>query len=533
MWKYICYVVGVLVGTSLIVCGIFGSITMPKLIDEKIRKTLVIVEGSEGYKKFVSSPVPMQAQVYLFNVTNAEELLDYDVKPKLEQVGPFFLTESRRKEIVKFNDKNTTLDYRLYRTYYFEADKSAPLSSVITIPNVAAFTAISSAVEKNKMDENTLATNVLSEKLVNETMYLTDTAENILFKGIRLTWLDALEKDMAMDNGPPNNTFGIFYGKNGTWDKEADGTMTISTGYDGNMTNIGRVLLWNGKTELSTWKGDPCNRIVGTDGTSFHPNIRKEEKLEVFSPDLCRSLAIEFKQITSMKSVELYRYGMAPSFYDPIDSSDETKCYCVKKTPREKKQFCSARGIIDLSSCRRKPIVMSTPHFFNGDDNLRNVFEGLQPSHQEHDTYIDVEPITGYVLRAKRRLQVNVEMLQNEDFTMANTPILQRMGRLIHPFLYIDQSGTITDELLAKLEAKLITKIRLYKILLYSAIVTGAILLTATLIFIMYEVTTTGKKEKKQRAVKGTVGDVAAGEVLLNNLDKDKQQQNASSGLIR
>lgn len=320
---------------------------------------------------------------------------------------------------------------------------------------------------------------------------------------MRLSWLDELEqKGLLPDDAPPNNTFGFYYGKNNTWDKESDGTISLSTGVDGDFANIGKVTAWNGKKTMSFWKpiNSQCNIFKGTDGQFFHPSIKKDEKLDIFAPDLCRTLTIEYVKTVSIRSIELYRFGISPSFFKPIESMNDTKCYCVKKNS----EVCKYGGIIDAASCRKKPIIVSTPHFYNGDDTLRDKVEGLEPSQAEHDTYIDIEPMTGNVLRARRRLQVNLAMKRYEKMPM--TDFLKK-GSLIHPILYIDQNVAIPDDLAQKLENKLTKKVRMARIFLYAALFTGPIILVAALIFICLDVRSPDKKGRAKKVAQDTGGD--------------------------
>lgn len=39
---------------------------------------------------------------------------------------------------------------------------------------------------------------------------------------------------------------------------------------------------------LTWWSSDECNMVNGTNGASFHPVISKNERLYMFSSDMCR-----------------------------------------------------------------------------------------------------------------------------------------------------------------------------------------------------------------------------------------------------
>lgn len=509
--------------------GAYVLHSMPNLFADKIKANLPIVNGTDAYTRYTKSSVPLSVKMYMFNVTNPEEV-NNGAKPSLVQVGPFSLSERRKKDVISISPDNKTLDYRLYRSYFFNPNDSKPLDSIITMPNAPAFSAFFGAEEKARDEESAAnPVSVVSDYLKNETLYLTHKAEDWLFKGIKLDWLEALNEDgVILDDQPPDNKFGFYYKKNNTWDEKADGTMTISTGADGDMSNIGRVLRWNKNSEVSYWRGKSCNTVRGTDGQFFHPFVQKDERLEIFAPDLCRTLAIEFIKTTSIRSIELYRFGISKSFFEPIDYNDGTKCFCVKRSHEAKKEFCRLRGVIDVSTCRKKPIVLSTPHFYNGDDSLRNAVDGMAPLASAHDTFIDIEPMTGAVLRVSRRLQVNVEMVTHEGFEASK--VLNKK-HLIHPFIWLDQSITIPDELAQKLENKLTKMVRLVRISCYSALITGPIILVATLIFICRDIRSEDKKirnAKGSNVKKDTGGDYQKVNVILKPMNSNRTNINNS-----
>lgn len=505
--------------------GAYVLYTMPNLFAEKIKSQLPILKGTDAYTRYTNSSVPIHVKVYMFNVTNANEVSTTGAKPILAQVGPIALTERRRKEIVQISGDNTTLDYKLYRTFYFNQNESIPLDGMVTLPNAPAFSAFFAA-ELKKQDEEGAADPVVvvSQYLSNHTAYITHSVSDWIFNGIDLDWLDALNDDgVILDDQPMDNKFAIFYKKkNGTWDEKADGVMTISTGVDGNFTNIGKVVRWNKKPAVSYWKGDPCNQIRGTDGQFFHPFVQKDEKLDIFAPDLCRTLSIEFIKTTSIRSIELYRFGITSSFFKPVNYNDETKCYCVKRSHEAKQKFCQLSGVVDVSSCRKKPIVLSTPHFYNGDPLLRQAVDGLNPSAANHDTFIDIEPMTGAVLRVRRRLQVNVEIGPTVGFVGS-----QKLKKMIHPLIWLDQSIVVPDDLAQKLENKLTKIVRMVRILCYAALITGPIILAATLIFICRDIRSEDKKIRNAKKSnnskhKDTGGDYQKVDVIMKPLDSSR-----------
>ena len=70
-------------------------------------------------------------------------------------------------------------------------------------------------------------------------------------------------------------------------------------------------------------------------------------------------------------------------------------------------QYCRD-GFLRVGNCYGGiPIIMTAPHFWNADPDLLNQMEGLEPVSEKHDTFLDIEPITGVALSAHKRIQVS------------------------------------------------------------------------------------------------------------------------------
>lgn len=58
-------------------------------------------------------------------------------------------------------------------------------------------------------------------------------------------------------------------------------------------------------SQLTFWKSNQSNSINGSDGSAFHPLLTKDERIYVFTPDLCRyELAAPVSQIKLLLTVE-------------------------------------------------------------------------------------------------------------------------------------------------------------------------------------------------------------------------------------
>jgi lysosome membrane protein 2 len=65
---------------------------------------------------------------------------------------------------------------------------------------------------------------------------------------------------------------------------------------------------------------------------------------------------------------------------------------------------------------------------------------GLDPVRDKHETFIDVEPITGKVLNAAKRLQVNIEVGTGNFFTPGIPPTD------LLPIVWVEEGGAATEE---------------------------------------------------------------------------------------
>ncbi|MFV2015859.1 MAG: hypothetical protein ACC656_10545, partial [Candidatus Heimdallarchaeota archaeon] len=86
------------------------------------------------------------------------------------------------------------------------------------------------------------------------------------------------------------------------------------------------------------------------------------------------------------------------------------------------------------------PLFISMPHFYDADSAASSV-EGLSPNKEKHETRVDIEPITGVVMSAAKRLQINFQVGPGNLFTtgIAKTDLL--------PIVWIEEGGSITPDL--------------------------------------------------------------------------------------
>lgn len=285
---------------------------------------------------------------------------------------------------------------------------------------------------------------------------ITRPANQFLFDGYKVDFLELAKytiQGLSFNFESPlhNNTFGFFYRKNSTWTRSENGEYTIFTGRNGSMDNFVQVSEWNNLKKLKVWGGDSCNEIVGTDGSQFHPGVTRDKELRVFSPLVCRSITIKYREETSVLDIPLLRYTTPKEMFAAPRKNSKNSCFCTIKPPLpgtkplKDDNRCYIDGIMDLSACQKgAPIAASWPHFYNGDAML-SMTAGLKPDKSKHETFIDIEPMTGSVFRAASRAQINA-FVDHETLQVVSPRIIGNMTPMIAPLFWIEESASIDEK---------------------------------------------------------------------------------------
>ncbi|KAF5926742.1 hypothetical protein HPG69_001372 [Diceros bicornis minor] len=409
-----------------------------KAVDQKIEKNIVLMNGSETFDSWKKPPLPVYCQFYFFNVTNPEEILRGET-PWLEEVGPYtysgayFQTKSflsfrelRDKADIQFGD-NGTISAVSNKAYVFERNQSVgdPKTDLIRTVNIPILTAMELAqlhIIRELIDALL--------KAYRQKLFVTHTVDELLwgYKDEILSLIHIFKPEISP-------YFGLFYGKNGT----NDGNYVFLTGED-NYLNFSKIVEWNGKTSLDWWTTDKCNMINGTDGDSFHPLITRDEVLYVFPSDFCRSVYITFSDFESVRGLPALRYKVPAEI---LANTSDNAGFCIPKGN------CLGSGVLNVSICKNgAPIIMSFPHFYQADEKFVSAIEGMHPNKEYHETFVDINPLTGVILRAAKRFQINVYVRKLDEFIETGN-----IRTLVFPVMYINESVLIDQETANRLKS--------------------------------------------------------------------------------
>ncbi|KAJ8338943.1 hypothetical protein SKAU_G00357290 [Synaphobranchus kaupii] len=393
-----------IVGIALIVAQVF-----PTLIHNRLKKEVTLTEGSRVFESWQNPPAPIYMQYYFFNVTNPKVFIAGG-KAIVSQVGPYTYREYRPRENVTFVDNGTKVSAFTPKSFVFLSEQSVgdPEVDLVTTINIPALAVMKKVAGSFWM--STMAS-VWMTSLGTE-MFMTRSVNEILwgFKDPLLTSLHKMKPEV-------DEYFGFMYKKNGT----SDGEFVFHTG-EQNYMDYAKIHTWKGERKISWWASEESNMINGTDGSGFHPLVSKDEQLYVFTADLCRSIYMNQEE-------------------NPANAD-----FCVPVGE------CLGTGVLSVSVCRKgAPVVVSFPHFYQGDEKYINAVEGLSPNQEDHETFLDINPTLGIPIRASKRAQINILVNRVPGF-----PITKNLNETIFPVMFVNEAVVIDDASASKMRKLLL-----------------------------------------------------------------------------
>ncbi|XP_060759532.1 platelet glycoprotein 4 [Neoarius graeffei] len=419
---------GLIVGTVVgaVACAL-GLILIPvgdNIISTTVKKEAVLEEGTTAYENWISAGAPVYRQFWLFEVQNPDEVVKNGSVPQVQQKGPYtYRTRYIPKENVTFC-QNQTVSFVLPSGAIFEPDMSVGAEEdMVTTLNLGV------------VGIYNLGDNKFSDFLIQKNG--SSLFQNRTVKELLWGYNDPILKFKM----------GVFYPYNGS----DDGLYNVFTG-KGDISRVNSISSWNYTKSLPYWNDAYCNMINGTDGSSFSPFLDKKVPLYFFSSDICRSVSAEFSDRLDLKGIMVNRYMLPPqTFASPVDNPDN-RCYC---TNSEVTMNCTLAGVLGVSVCKGSPVYISLPHFLHGSKELLERVHGLNPNPEEHSTYLDVEPITGFTLRFAKRLQINMMYGPAKNIQLFS----KVKENTFFPILWLNETAILDDDTANRFKAELFSRI--------------------------------------------------------------------------
>ena len=162
------------------------------------------------------------------------------------------------------------------------------------------------------------------------------------------------------------------------------GDFNANTGVD-DISKVDKLEKWNYEPTNKFFKGK-CSEFSGSAGEFFPPGVSKEQTVSVFSPEMCRSVLMDFEEEQKINGVTTFKFSGGDRTVDNGTLYPENECYCSGE--------CVPSGLFNVSSCRfGTPVFMSFPHFYNADPFYLDQVDGMKPQKDKHQFFISYEPV--------------------------------------------------------------------------------------------------------------------------------------------
>jgi len=429
----------------LIASVLVGWVIFPIAFEGKIKDQVSLKETGTTYEKWKDITMPIYMNYYFYNVTNPEDVNKKNgAKPIFDEIGPYVYKEKRAKTVHFHDDDDDTVTYQQAITYFFCPEMSGgrtedDILTMINLPLVG----IAYKGVMGEMDGTQIY--LASEEITTagETLFMTHTVREMLFQG----YPEPVFKELGRLKGEsilPNDTFGLAYGKNGTLGPWYE----VQRGIRESM-EFGSIAKWKNETTLNWWNGTTCNMINGTDGSVFPPFVTRDRVLSLFSDDLCRSLHLTYEKDIDYHGIPAYRFSLPAELLQRATDNPDNLCFCTF----EDITLCKA-GVINLGVCKKgAPIFASTPHFLYGEKEDAEM-AGLHPDPEIHMTYIDLEPNTGVLLQASKKIQINIQSKPNKKLAG-----FKYAPDMLWPVMWADEYAALPEDKVQMVKDKVLSNL--------------------------------------------------------------------------
>lgn len=386
-----------------------------------------------SFSAFLDSADPNAGAVlssyFLYNVTNAEDVVNLGARPHVVEVGPLTYAYRVTRHNVEWQNGDEELVYNEYQRYVALDDATRALE-LAPITNVHVL--LLAALRSTQADVIPALFPWTKEPLA---AFVTRPARDWLWGYIE-TRFDGLVPAFPGLQGNDTSLESALLQHSPT--RMATGSKRSEVAYEYLAFDGGAELVCcpngvRGEAGAGTpcaplWTGYDASVIRGSYGNNFHPFVSPTETLWLATypfgiyrawPLQCSasggsgpgwlyegsslSSAIGACNSYSHLDISLLRFTIPPFVLGNASvSAAEARAYNVS----------GPSGIIDVSACESgAPIVLSFPRFLQGSDSLRDAIDGLgSPTFEDHGSWVGVDPVTGGVLDLVFRVGINARI---------------------------------------------------------------------------------------------------------------------------
>lgn len=377
------------------------------LYRKKINDLIILRKETGTIESWSKTTANIYRKYYFFDVQNPDAVIKGRQKPRVIERGPYVYREVKETVNMQLHGESK-LSYSPITYLYFEPDlSSGSESDIITFVNIPAAAMIDKAIKEQKRFSGSINFGFLSLNGILD--YL---SVKLFLKRTVGQFIHGYD-DQLLQFGKvilpkiiTSEKFSLLNGENGTIKEN----FTVMTGAD-DVSNLGKIVEWNGLKKLNIWDTDKANEISGNDPTLFTPFRKRSDILKIFSSTLGRSLILNYEKDEYVNDILSYKFSLQKDIFYNASVNPENDGYDYEEMGNG--VHCLGRMIAGA------PTYISLPHFLNADQKFINGINGLEQDVDKHDFTLNLEPITSAPVGGKGRLQINVYLNGNKNIYLA------------------------------------------------------------------------------------------------------------------
>ncbi|XP_068142736.1 LOW QUALITY PROTEIN: sensory neuron membrane protein 2 [Drosophila tropicalis] len=227
-----------------------------------------------------------------------------------------------------------------------------------------------------------------------------------------------------------------------------------------------------------------CNQINGTDASAYPPFRQRGDSMYIFSADICRSVQLFYQSDIQYQGIPGFRYSIGENFINDIGPEHDNECFCVDKLTNviKRKNGCLYAGALDLTTCLDAPVILTLPHMLGASNEYRKMVRGLTPDAKKHQTFVDVQSLTGTPLQGGKRVQFNMFLKSINRIT-----ITENLTTVLMPAIWVEEGIQLNGEMVAFFKKKLINTLKTLNIVHWAALCGGMGVAVICLLYYIYQ----------------------------------------------
>ncbi|XP_034108645.1 sensory neuron membrane protein 2 isoform X1 [Drosophila albomicans] len=227
-----------------------------------------------------------------------------------------------------------------------------------------------------------------------------------------------------------------------------------------------------------------CNQINGTDASSYPPFRQRGDSMYIFSADICRSVQLFYQSDIQYQGIPGFRYSIGENFINDIGPEHDNECFCVDKLANviKRKNGCLYAGALDLTTCLDAPVILTLPHMLGASNEYRKMIRGLKPDAKKHQTFVDVQSLTGTPLQGGKRVQFNMFLKSINRIT-----ITENLTTVLMPAIWVEEGIQLNGEMVKFFKKKLINTLKTLDIVHWVGLCGGLGIAAISLIYYIYQ----------------------------------------------